>query len=112
MAGFVARDVVVLPFPFTDFSATKRRPALVLAAFSRGDVLLCQITSQAGLHPKVIEIDDRSFDLGGALSHRSYALPHRLVTAHEVLIVRRVGRLRPEVFGGIVEAVCATIRNG
>ena len=31
MAGFVKGDVVVIPFPFSDLSQTKRRPALVLA---------------------------------------------------------------------------------
>ena len=31
MAGFVKGDVVVIPFPFSDLTETKRRPALVLA---------------------------------------------------------------------------------
>jgi hypothetical protein len=44
MEGLVAGDAVTVPFPFTDFSSQKVRPALVLAALDRGDVLLCQIT--------------------------------------------------------------------
>ncbi|MCL2216976.1 MAG: hypothetical protein FWB91_08165 [Defluviitaleaceae bacterium] len=31
MGGFVKGDIVVLNFPFSDLSGTKRRPALVLA---------------------------------------------------------------------------------
>jgi len=31
MARFVRGDVVVIPFPFSDLSQAKRRPALVLA---------------------------------------------------------------------------------
>jgi mRNA interferase MazF len=31
MAKFVKGDVVVIPFPFSDLSQSKRRPALVLA---------------------------------------------------------------------------------
>ena len=40
-----ARAVVLVRFPFSDLSGSKLRPALVLAATGRGDVLLCQITS-------------------------------------------------------------------
>lgn len=47
MGKFVKGDVVVVPFPFSDLSASKRRPALVVATFMGDDVILCQITSKA-----------------------------------------------------------------
>ena len=46
MARFVKGDVVVVPFPFSDLSQSKRRPALVMAMLQGNDVILCQITSQ------------------------------------------------------------------
>lgn len=39
-------DVVVVPFPFSDLTQAKRRPALVVAVLEGDDLLLCQITSQ------------------------------------------------------------------
>ncbi len=38
-------DVVVLPFPFSDLSESKVRPAVVLARANKSDWILCQITS-------------------------------------------------------------------
>jgi mRNA interferase MazF len=43
MAGFVKGDVVVIPFPFSDLSGSKRRPALVLADLRGNDIILCQL---------------------------------------------------------------------
>lgn len=36
MEGLVAGDAVTVPFPFTDFSSQKVRPALILAVLDRG----------------------------------------------------------------------------
>ena len=59
MARFVRGDVVVVPFPFSDLSHTKRRPALVVEELEGGDRILCQITSQA-IHDKYSIVLDGS----------------------------------------------------
>ena len=42
-------EVVLLPFPFTDLSASKKRPVLILKKPNfQGDFLAVQITSQSG----------------------------------------------------------------
>ncbi len=46
MAEFVKGDVVVVPFPFSDLTQAKRRPALVIATLAGDDLILCQITSR------------------------------------------------------------------
>ena len=42
MGAFVKGDVVVTPFPFSDLSATKRRPALVVATLTGDGVILAK----------------------------------------------------------------------
>jgi hypothetical protein len=37
MAEFVKGDVVVVPFPFSDLTQAKRRPALVIATLAGDD---------------------------------------------------------------------------
>lgn len=44
MAEFIKGDVVVVPFPFSDLSNTKRRPALVITNLTGNDLILCQIS--------------------------------------------------------------------
>ena len=70
MARFVSGDVVVVPFPFTDLSSAKVRPALVLASLTRGDLILCQITSQAAGHPEAVPVLAADFEPGGGTRPR------------------------------------------
>jgi len=39
-------QVVLVPFPFSDLSSTKVRPAVTLADVGRGDWVLCQILTE------------------------------------------------------------------
>ena len=109
MARLVAGDVVVVPFPFTDLGSSKVRPALVLAASTRDDILLCQITSKAGSHPEAIAIKTTDFVGPVRLPRDSYALPHRLVTANESRVRRTAGCLHNEKLHEIRERVCAFV---
>lgn len=111
MARFVSGDVVVVPFPFTDLSSVKVRPALVLASLTRGDLILCQITSQAAGHPEAVPVLAADFEPGGTLRRVSFALPHRVVTANEVCVRRVVGKLKSAKLQEIRERVCAAIRQ-
>jgi mRNA interferase MazF len=112
MAQFISGEVVVVPFPFTDLTSAKIRPALVLAALTRGDIILCQITSQSTGHPAAVAIKANDFVPGGVLPRDSFALPHRVVTAHESCVRRAVGRLSAEKLNQIREHVCTVIRQG
>ncbi len=40
MAAFVKGDVVIVPFPFSELSQAKRRPALVAAKLQGDDLIL------------------------------------------------------------------------
>jgi mRNA interferase MazF len=105
-----AGAVVLVPFPFSDLSETKLRPALVLADAGRGDRILCQVTSNPYGDARAIALDDDSFATG-SLRVASYLRPGKLFTAHRQLIVAQVGTLRAEVFNHVVEAVIDLLRS-
>lgn len=106
MGGFVRGDVVVIPFPFSDLSGSKRRPALVVATLPGNDVILCQITSQAASNAYAIPITAADF-ADGSLSVDSNVRPEKLFTADSGIIAYRAGGLSAtkmqEVLTKIVE---------
>ena len=92
MGAFVKGDVVVAPFPFSDLSAAKKRPALVLATLTGNDVILCQITSQAVADSYAVPLIDGDFNSGG-LRQASNIRPNRLFTAESSIILYRAGTI-------------------
>jgi mRNA interferase MazF len=104
MAAFAAGSVILVPFPFSDLSRSKIRPALVLAEVGRGDWILCQITSKPYADPRAVPLDAKDFSIGD-LELTSYVRPGKLFTANEALMMESVGKLRGDKFRAILEAV-------
>ncbi|HUT93964.1 MAG TPA: type II toxin-antitoxin system PemK/MazF family toxin [Thermoguttaceae bacterium] len=94
MGAFVKGDVVVAPFPFSDLSSTKKRPALVVATLTGDDVILCQITSQAVADGYAVPLADHDFTSGG-LRQASNIRPNRLFTAERSIVLYRAGTISP-----------------
>ena len=95
MGKFVKGDVVVLLFPFSDLSASKRRPALVVAIASADDVVLAQITSSSFSDSYAVELADTDFFSGG-ISVASNIRPNKLFTADVNIIAYKAGNVKVE----------------
>ena len=86
-------DVVVIPFPFTDRRATKRRPALVVSSADFNEAheksILAMITSTMSKWPSDVALRD--------WRRAGFNIPCKvrlkLVTLDDALILRRVGTL-------------------
>jgi len=104
MIGLSKRQVVLIPFPFSDLSAQKLRPALVLANADRGDWLLCQITSKPYGDSRAIELNQDDFSAGN-LQRVSYARPAKLFTANGSLIRSVAGLLGTVAHHRVCEAL-------
>ncbi len=104
MVKIMKGDIVVIKFPFTDFSNYKKRPALVLATLKGDDIIICQITSKRRNDPYAIEIDDNDI-IGGTLYGKSYVRPSRLVTIDKKIVEYKVGHLNTKKFTEILEKI-------
>ena len=96
MEEFIKGDVVVIPFPFSDLSGSKKRPALVLADLPGNDIILCQITSQLNNDKSAIHITSSDFK-NGALPVSSYIRPTRIFTADKNIIIRKAGTVQSSI---------------
>jgi mRNA interferase MazF len=110
METFVKGDVVVVPFPFSDLTQAKKRPALVLAGLEGDDVILVQITSQPLRDGYTVPINDHDFDSGG-LKQPSSVRPNRIFTADKHIVLYSVGKLRQEKLTEIISKVVEIIRS-
>lgn len=90
-------DIVVVPFPFTDKAAQKRRPALVISdskAFNQpaGHSVMAMITS-AGNAP--LPLDTNITDLKSAGLPSPSVVRLKLFTLDHRFVIRKAGRLSP-----------------
>lgn len=90
-----AFDVVVVPFPFTDSTTSKRRPALILSAgetFNQpvGQAVMAMITS-AKNSDWPLDVEIQNLDAAGLPS--ASIIRMKLFTLDERLIVRKAGTL-------------------
>ncbi|MBL1211365.1 type II toxin-antitoxin system PemK/MazF family toxin [Geminocystis sp. GBBB08] len=104
-------SVILIPFPFSDLSQSKLRPAIVLANAGYGDWILCQVTSKSYTDSRAIELNNQDFS-NGSLKVISYARPSKLFTANSNLIVRKIGDLKPEIMEKIVSEIIDLLRTG
>ena len=104
-------SVVVIPFPFSDLSGTKLRPAVVMAEAGHGDWLLCQVTSNPYSDPQAIRITTNELQKGTLTSDASFARPVKLFTANESVMAKRVAILKDEIFTAILTATIETLRR-
>lgn len=110
MAKFVKGDVVIVPFPFSDLTQAKRRPALVISVLEGDDFILCQITSQSVRDNYAISLEDSDFETG-SLKQPSNIRPNRIFTADSHIVLYQIGTLKSYKVSEVIEKIIEIIRT-
>ena len=104
-ARYLPGDVVLVPFPYTDLSAAKQRPALVLtnAPFNGGsqDLVLCAITSNLANSANSVLLADADME-SGRLAAPSRVKVAKVVTLHKSILRKKVGRVKAAAFAQVM----------
>ena len=110
MEKLVKGDVVVLPFPFSDLSASKKRPALVVATLTGDDVICCQITSEARFDIYAVTLLHSDFEKG-KLDVNSMIRSNRLFTADRSIILYHVGSIKKQKLHEVEGKIISIFRS-
>ena len=86
MEKFIKGDVVILSFPFSDLSSSKKRPALILADITGDDYIMIQITSKNIRDNYAISLSKTDFSFG-SLNQESNLRPNKIFTLDQKLIL-------------------------
>lgn len=96
MTTYEFGDVVLVPFPFTDQTASKKRPAVVVSSDTyhreRLDLILIAVTSQANPASAFGEMTITQWQAAGLL--KPSIIKPVLTTIETALVIRKLGQLQ------------------
>lgn len=101
-------DVVLIPFPFSDLTSMKKRPALVISndcVNSSNDRICCPVTSKQPVHG--IKIDSLS---SGSLPLKSWIKTNKILTVSKNLVTKKFGTISQSQQDRVFEEVINLIK--
>ncbi len=106
MSTYKQRDIVLVPFPFSDLSGRKVRPVLILSndVYNQrsADVIVCGLTTNLKPTPYPIIIDITDVEQVGTLRHKSKIKVDAIASLEQSILIKRIARLKPSVFKRVI----------
>ena len=95
MTAFEFGDVILVPFPFTDQSTSKKRPAIVISSRTyneeRPDLIIMAVTSRIRSNPVIAEVTVQRWQEAGLL--KPSVVKPVVTTIEKALVIKALGRL-------------------
>jgi len=110
MGSFVKGDVVIIPFPFTDLTGSKKRPAFIVANLPGDDIIVCQITSKSKSDPLAVSVGASDFS-SGSLPIDSFIRPNKIFTADKNIILSTAGHLCEKKISDVIDSIIRIISS-
>jgi len=96
MTPFEFGDIILVPFPFTDQSSSKKRPAVVISSktynIERPDLIIMAVTSQIKPAAIIGEVIIQDWQAAGLL--KPSAIKPVITTIESPLVIKTMGRLK------------------
>ncbi len=97
MMSYKKNTVVLIQFPFSDFSDGKKRPALILCDQQDRDVTCVPISSKFSTGREDLKVSNANCE-GFQFPIDSYVRVHKPMTIEDKLIVKKLGNFKTQFF--------------
>jgi len=108
LSRFQKGSIVILPFPFSDLTATKKRPSLVIVDLEGDDLILCQITSFNRQDSYAISLNQNDLNKG-TLKIDSLIRTNKIFTATSDIIEYELGKITEAKLKEVEDKLVETI---
>lgn len=102
---YCQKDVVLIPFPYSDLTGSKKRPAIIISnerLNKTQDRICCLVTTKQNEND--LEIAKNSFK-SGDLPFRSFARPHRIFTIDESIIIKKLCTINDNFHDKLIKGI-------
>ncbi|MBM4080034.1 MAG: type II toxin-antitoxin system PemK/MazF family toxin [Planctomycetes bacterium] len=103
------RDIALVPFPFSDLSASKVRPVFILSNDEHNqqsaDVVVCGLTTNLEPSPYSVPVAPADVEQAGTLRHKSKIKADAISFLDQSLIIKPIARLKLSVFRQVVREI-------
>ena len=101
-------DVLLIPLPFTDLTANKKRPVLVLSKQSYNnvadDLIVAAITSNVDSKPYVIKFANADMAVGKLVAE-SCVRADKIYTLSQNIVAKRFGKVSDAIVQKVKDAI-------
>lgn len=108
------REIVLVPFPYSDLSSSKRRPVLILSNNEYNhrfrDIIVCVITSNLFKDEYSVVLDDDDLELG-ILPEKSVIKCHKLFTIEQSQVIKRFSVVKETKFEDVKNRILQLIQT-
>ncbi|MBU0592089.1 MAG: type II toxin-antitoxin system PemK/MazF family toxin [Candidatus Micrarchaeota archaeon] len=105
------KQIILVPFPFSDQSGTKRRPALIISNDKfdglSSDIIICAVTSN--ISNDIYSVKIKPEDWKNGLYSESCVKVANICTVDKRLVIKTIGRLSSERFKEVMTKVYGII---
>ncbi len=99
------KEIVLVPYPYSDLSSTKRRPVLVVSNNHYNqkfpDILVCVITSNLFKDDYSVDLNDNDLEIG-MMPEQSVIKCHKLFTIEQTQIIKRFSIIKDDKLKDVI----------